>query len=113
MRVLIPSHTILPVSPYGAELYAYYVARELTALGHDVHVLFTERGIARPERRTLDGFSCTAIPPPASTGPAHVDAPSPAADAAFGELLASVRPDIVHFKHLLHLSPALQSQSSW
>lgn len=111
MRILIPSHTFLPASPYGAELYAYYLGLELTSLGHSVHVLFTERGLAHPERRMLDGLACTAIPLPSGSGPARVDAASPAATIAFGDLLESFRPDIVHFNHLLHLSPELPERA--
>jgi len=111
MRILIPLHTFLPVSPYGAELYTYYLAQALVSLGHDVHLLFTERGLAHPDTRTLDGLACTAIPPPHSAGPSRIDAGSPDAGVVFEKLLHEFRPDVVHFNHVLHLSPDLPARA--
>jgi glycosyltransferase involved in cell wall biosynthesis len=106
MRILIPVHAFPPKSRFGGELYTYYLARELTALGADVHVMFTE---PQAENRTYayDGLTCTVVQKRRRTGPAELDAPDAGVEAAFQALLRTFKPDIVHFNHLLDLSPAL------
>lgn len=106
MRILIPIHSFLPGSRFGAELYAYYLAKELAATGTDVHVFFTERQ-PHPSTTTYEGLPCTVLPRSASRGARALDRSNAEAETAFASLLQSFRPDIVHFNHLLHLSMEL------
>lgn len=106
MRVLVPLHSFLPQSRYGAELYTYYLAKELQAAGAEVHVLYSDIE-ASPGTSTYDGLPCTVVPRNGPHGLGDVDPDNPAAEAAFQELLDTFRPDLVHFNHLLHLSTKL------
>ena len=61
MRVLIPLHTFLPVSRFGAELYTYYLAHELRNAGVEIHLFFSEINIQGTVARTFEGFPCTVV----------------------------------------------------
>jgi glycosyltransferase involved in cell wall biosynthesis len=107
MKVLIPLHSFLPVSRYGAELYTYYLARELQACGMGVHLLFAEQGTAGVHERRYDGLECTVVGRAVKLGPAGLDRSNEMAERCFVRLLRQFRPDVVHFNHLLHLSTGL------
>ena len=106
MRVLVALHSFLPGSRYGAELYTYYLAKELQASGADVHVLYTDpQGPAGTH--IYDGLPCTAVHRSRPQRLGDVDPNNPEAEAAFRTLLDTFRPDLVHFNHLLYLSTEL------
>lgn len=107
MRILIPLHTFLPESRFGAELYTYYLAGELRDLGNAVHLFFTARDAATGEDHEVDGLPCTAVPRPVCGGPRSLDARNQQGETVFRSLLNRLTPDIVHVNHLLHLSTRL------
>jgi glycosyltransferase involved in cell wall biosynthesis len=106
LRILLTIHDFLPRARAGSELYTYYLAQELRALGHAVHILHTEWSLERGiEERGLDGLPCTVILKPcAKAGLGETDEQ---VEAAFRHLLQSFRPDVVHVNHLVYLSTNL------
>lgn len=106
MRVLIPVHAFLPASQFGAELYTYYLARELSK-SENVHLFFPELQDTEQHERIYDGLPCTVVKRAGHVRAQTLDSGHHGIEAAFQTLLNEFRPDVVHFNHLLHLSPRL------
>jgi glycosyltransferase involved in cell wall biosynthesis len=110
MRILLVAHALPPDTYGGTELYTARLA-EAFATVHDVTVAVPdERGAAAADLR---GAAVVGLPTP-TTQPEDGVAVDPSAgvaqssvDAAFADLLAAFRPDVVHFQHLKGLSSRL------
>lgn len=110
MRILYVVHDFLPRAVAGTELYTYYLSKELSKK-HDVHLLFnlsdsTETRLIVQEE--YDELPFTAI----NINPTRFNDYTPTAKRHlvvkyFQELLSSFQPDIIHFQHILHLTPDL------
>ena len=110
MKVLLVSHVFLPSHPAGTEIYTYQVGKALQARGHDVHVFTTEKDIAREnlsvEAREYNGLPVHELFNNRYDHDFRDTWDYPAAAASFGVLLDDLKPDVVHFMHLLYLSVA-------
>lgn len=107
MRVLQVNHGYPERYNAGSEVYTRHLARALARAGHDVSVFAREEDPYRRDhvvREERDG-----------TLPVHlVNAPRNqqrwqdcGVDSAFADVLGHVRPEVVHFHHLNHLSLGL------
>ena len=109
MKILYVLHNFLPRVIAGTQLYTYYLAKELSKK-HEVHLFFD---LSDPtETKSLvngiyDNIPFTAI----NTKTRCLGyAPSSQRHLAlerFHELLSSFLPDVVHFQHILNLSPEM------
>lgn len=110
MKILLVSHVFLPSHPAGTEIYTYQVGKALQALGHEVHVFTTEKDIARQnlsvELREYDGLPVHELFNNLYFNDFRQTWDYPAAAETFGVLLDDLKPDVVHFMHLLYLSVA-------
>ncbi|HPF15464.1 MAG TPA: glycosyltransferase [Planctomycetota bacterium] len=108
MRILLVSHLFPPSHSAGVEVFASELALALLEAGHEVFVLHTNNRVGRRDlqllRRTWRGLGVFEI----VNNLFHEDFEAtwnhPAIDALFEEALAEVRPDVVHFHHLMYLS---------
>lgn len=121
MRILFVVHKFPPESLGGVETYTWSLARVLAEAEHETHVFYPAAGISTSELRTeRDGIHLWRVPLPKTR--AHEGATKQfwhtfrdtAIEARFQELLAQIRPDIVHFQHVQGLSARLiPLASSW
>ena len=107
MRILQVIHDFLPHHAAGSELYCFYLSREL-AREHSVHLMFTEADHAKPQysyrRSSYSGipyFEVTHNHVYRRFEDTYAD---PKMDRVFEKILDEVRPDVVHFHHLLNHS---------
>jgi len=108
MRVLLVSHNFLPAHSAGTEVYSGQLALGLRALGHEVAVFTADKDVTRADmsivRRAWEGVPVVEI----TNNLYHRDFretwDNPRVDALFERELERLRPDIVHFQHLLYLS---------
>ena len=107
MRILQVIHDFLPHHAAGAELYCFYLSRQL-AKRHSVYLMFTEVDHAKPQyyhRRSsymgLPFYEVTHNHVYRRFEDTYAD---PAMDRVFASVLDDVRPDVVHFQHLLNHS---------
>lgn len=106
MRVLQVTHQFLPEYVGGVEVHVAQLSRSLRDAGHQV-ALFT--GGNHAEQRTWEGMELTTVAggvrsPRGRAATFMATFRNRAADDAFAELLERLRPDVVHFHHLLGLS---------
>lgn len=108
MRILLVSHDFLPAHPAGTEIYTYQLGKRLQRRGHDVHVFTTEKDISLPNAsvalREYGGLPVHEL----TNNLFYNDFDetwdfSPAA-RSFGLFLDDLKPDVVHFMHLMYLS---------
>ena len=108
MRLLLVAHNFLPAHAAGTEVYTGQLARSLQALGHDVHLLATEKDVARPDgsvvRRQWEGLEVTELTNNLFHASFEETWSNPRMEALFAAELERLRPDVVHFHHLLYLS---------
>jgi len=116
MRIAFTIHKFPPESLGGTEIYAWSLARGLTAAGHEVHVFYPLAGTPPEERQVVhEGLHLWRAPLPATRA-----SENPAAqywhtfrDAAiekdFAHFLAETKPDLVHFQHVQGVSARLIS----
>ena len=110
MKILYVVHDFLPKVAAGTELFTYYLARELSK-NHDVHLFFNLSDSS--ETRSLVQGEYENIPfTSINTNLIRFNDYAPTAKKHlvvkyFQELLSSFQPDIVHFQHILHLTPDL------
>jgi len=105
-RVLIVSNGFPPSGQWGTEFYTHQLATGLAAGGARVSVLCPVRGAERPRyhlarsrRYGIDLFELTnAGDPRKAFDDSYRDAE---VERIFGALLDELRPDVVHFTHLL------------
>lgn len=108
MRVLLVSHDFLPNHPSGTEIYACQLGKHLRARGHEVHVFTTEKDVGRPnlrlDRREYEGLVVHELVQNLFYDTFRQTWDYPAVEEPFGRLLDELKPDVVHFHHLLYLS---------
>lgn len=108
MRVLLVSHNFLPAHSAGTEVYTGQLALGLRALGHEVVVLTADKDVARADmsilRREWEGVPVVEITNNLYHREFRETWDNPRIDAFFARELEELRPDVVHFQHLLYLS---------
>jgi glycosyltransferase involved in cell wall biosynthesis len=108
MRLLLVAHNFLPAHAAGTEVYTGQLARALHARGHDVHLLTTEKDVARPDgsvlRRQWEGLEVTELTNNLFHSSFEETWANPRMEALFAAELERLKPDLVHFHHLLYLS---------
>ena len=107
MKILTVVHNFPPVHHAGAEVYAFSLARRL-AENHEIVVFTTDHALFRRNysRRSLSHGGLRIVEAInhrryASFEDSYAD---PRMEEIFRDVLASERPDVVHFQHLLHHS---------
>jgi glycosyltransferase involved in cell wall biosynthesis len=115
MRIVLPVHAFPPRSTAGVEVYTARLARALGERGHEVtvlaavHDLARRHGEVRPTRwGGLDVVELASLHPQGTLEATCFDARLEHAAAA---VLAELRPDVVHFQHLLNLSAGLVARA--
>jgi glycosyltransferase involved in cell wall biosynthesis len=108
MRVLLVSHNYLPQHAAGTEIYTAQIASGLRSRGHQVAVFTTEKDIAR-RPLTLSQREHQGIPVLELVNNLHYRSfretwDFPEIDRIFAGALERLRPDLVHFNHLMYLS---------
>src|SRR2546426_9245944 len=112
MRILQVVHGFPPKEWAGTELATFYLSQALRARGHQVMVLTrvgdpgAEEFSVREEQ--MDGLEVVRVVNNYSkTSTFRLVYDSSFFDLAFLRLLDRLRPDVVHFQHLCHLSVSL------
>ena len=104
MRILVALHDYLPAHAGGSEVHAHEVAREMVRRGHRVWAAFTERDLSRAagelERGELDGVQTLQLIHQREYADVRESYLQEDAGRAFEEILAEVRPEVLHFHHL-------------
>jgi glycosyltransferase involved in cell wall biosynthesis len=115
MRILQVIHGFPPHNVAGSEVYTYTVSRELAKV-HEVHVFHRiddpQRGEYELQHATYDGLEVWTINNTFKY--CHSFEQTYRNDAIgkrFGHLLAALRPDVVHFGHVLNLSTTLVAEA--
>ncbi len=108
MRILLVSHDFLPRHPAGTEIYTWQLGLRLKRLGHDVHVFTTEKDIGR-ENLTVHAREWGGLPVHELVNNLFYNEfketwDYPPAARSFGLFLDDLKPDVVHFMHLMYLS---------
>lgn len=108
MRVLLVSHDFLPAHPAGTEIYTYQLGKRLQERGHEVHVFTTEKDIGR-QNLTVHLREYGGLPVHELVNNLFYNAfqetwDYPAAARSFALFLDDLKPDVVHFMHLMYLS---------
>jgi glycosyltransferase involved in cell wall biosynthesis len=110
MKILYVAHGFLPESVGGTELYTYYLADEFSKK-HEVRIFFNSD--SSQEQGFIDEGRYENVPYTAVRNAllSYKDyAPYGKwrpINECFRELLRSYKPDVVHFQHILHLTPDL------
>jgi glycosyltransferase involved in cell wall biosynthesis len=108
MRVLLVSHDFLPNHPAGTEIYTYQFGRKLAARGHDVHVFTTEKDISLPHLsvrfREYGGLPVHELINNLFYKSFRETWSNEPVARTFAHFLDQLRPDVVHFMHLMYLS---------
>ncbi len=108
MRILLVSHDFLPGHPSGTEIYTWQLGIALKALGHEVHVFTTEKDVGRPnlrvDLREYGGLPVHELVNNLFYNDFRETWDYPPAARSFGLFLDDLKPDVVHFMHLLYLS---------
>ncbi len=114
MRIALVVHKFPPASVGGTEIYTLNLAQELSRRGHEVFVFYrhdratTEQGETAWEER--EGFRAYRVSRAFDVRSAPAFAQfldtflNPDVERAFQCFLDEVRPDIVHFQHMMLLS---------
>ncbi|HJP00941.1 MAG TPA: glycosyltransferase family 4 protein [Planctomycetota bacterium] len=116
MRILLVSHRYPPLHTAGTEVYTADLAAGLVERGHEVTVFATEKDIAR-EHLSLGEREHEGVKVVELVNNLHYDAfeetwSYPAAEQAFAGVLERLRPDLVHFQHLMYLSVGCLERAS-
>ncbi len=108
MRVLLVSHNFLPAHSAGTEVYTGQLALGLRSLGHETSVLTADKDVGRADmsllRREWEGVPVVEITNNLYHREFRETWDNPRVDALFERELERLRPDVVHFQHLLYLS---------
>ncbi len=111
MKLLQVLHFFLPRHSAGTEVYTDGVARALRERGHEVHLFFTDKVLSEPNyrlvRRRHKGMPCHVLINNLLYGSFAETFLNEPAERAFAQVLDEVRPDAVHFQHLMLLSMRL------
>jgi glycosyltransferase involved in cell wall biosynthesis len=106
VRVLFVSNGFPPSGQWGTEFYTHQLATGLARRGHDVSVLHPVRDGSRArytlETRTIDGVPVTGLHNAGDPLKRFADSYENARiERMFADMLARVKPDVVHFTHFL------------
>ena len=108
MRVLLVSHLFPPDHEAGTELYTAALGKELAALGHEVAVFATTKDIGREHGSVADreheGLAVRELVNNLYHESFEESYGWRAAERVLEQLLEEVRPEVVHFNHLMYLS---------
>lgn len=111
MRILQALHFYLPRHSAGTEVYTHGLASALSARGHEVHLFFTEKVLSRRNyelvERVQDGMRCHVMINNLLYDQFEQTFANGEVERTFERVLDRVRPDLVHFQHLMLLSLAL------
>lgn len=111
MRILEVLHFFLPKHSAGTEVYTDSIARELKARGHDVHLFFTDKVLSQRNydlvRRDHHGIPCHVLINNLLYESFDETFDNAVVEHAFHRVLDEVKPDVVHFQHLMLLSLTL------
>jgi glycosyltransferase involved in cell wall biosynthesis len=116
MRIVLAVHMFLPRNSAGTEVLTCEIARRLLARGHQVHVVTAEpvereEAPARPAfyRDDFQGIPVFRIKHHAKAGgnPVRNEYANEAHYGPMKQLLAELRPEVVHFLHAARLSVAM------
>ncbi len=116
MRILQVVHRFPPEKVGGTEIYTQGLARQLRKRGHEVIVLYRGSGarspMAAPKVEEIERYKVEAQ--------ADRDTPlllflssfrNPPAERTFAQVLDRERPEVIHFQHLMGLSPRFISMA--
>lgn len=116
MRIAFTIHKFPPESLGGTEIYAWSLARALTAAGHEVHVFYPLAGVPSEERQVVrDGLYLWRAPVPVDRAGENAAAQywhtfrDAAIEKDFEQFLAETKPELVHFQHVQGVSARLIS----
>ncbi len=108
MRILFVLHDFLPKHPAGTEIYTFEVAKELQRRGHDVHIFAAEKDIGLPNLsvhfREYEGLPVHELTNNLFYSDFRETWDYPHVVKSFALFLDDLKPDMVHFMHLLYLS---------
>lgn len=108
MRVLLVAHNYPPAHTAGVEQHTAQVARELVRRGVAVDVFCAEKDIARSDgqlvEREHEGVRVFEFTNNLAYESFRQTWRFPAALETFARVLERLRPDVVHFQHLMYLS---------
>lgn len=108
MRILFVSHNFLPLHPAGTEIYTFQCGRALAERGHDVHIFTTEKDIGRKhltvDVREYEGLPVHELVNNLFYRDFRSTWDNPAIARTFADFLDDLKPDVVHFMHLMYLS---------
>ena len=108
MRILFVLHDFLPKHPAGTEIYTFEVAKELQRRGHDVHIFAAEKEIGLPNLtvhfREYEGLPVHELTNNLFYSSFEETWDYPHVVNTFSLFLDDLKPDVVHFMHLLYLS---------
>jgi glycosyltransferase involved in cell wall biosynthesis len=112
MRVLKVIHGYPPLYQAGSEVYSQSLCNELASQGVEVTVFSREENPYRPDYDFRFTQTSEGLPHYLVNLPREKDGFShPEMDRKFSELLQHLRPDLVHFGHLNHLSVGLVQEA--
>jgi glycosyltransferase involved in cell wall biosynthesis len=107
VRILHALHFFLPRHSGGTEVYTLRLARA-QAKRHEVALFYSEKIHSRRNyellRRTTEGLDCRVVVNNLLYPDFRATFDNPAIEARFCEVLADLRPDVVHVQHLMLLS---------
>ncbi len=108
MRILLVAHNYPPAHTAGVEQHTAQVARELVRAGHAVEVFCAEKDIARADgelrEREHDGVRVHELVNNLEYASFEQTFEFAPAERALERVLERVRPQVVHFQHLMYLS---------
>ena len=108
MRILQALHFYLPKHSAGTEVYTQSLATSLAKRGHEVHLFFSEKVLSRRNyevvEREQDGIKCHVLTNNLLYEDFDQTFLNTEVQRAFERVLDTVRPDLVHFQHLMLLS---------
>jgi glycosyltransferase involved in cell wall biosynthesis len=113
LHVLYVVHGFPPDTWAGTEVYTLNLARELTRRGHRCTIFARVPAASDEEpdfeisRGELEGLSVYRMTHRLDHGRLSESYRQPRAERAFRAVLDEVRPDLVHFQHLIHTSAGL------
>lgn len=113
-RLLFVVHKFPPESLGGTEIYTWSLAKELTSLGHEIHIFYPQHNLAAgQERIEREGVQIWRVPLPDSRFDENPVSQywhtyrDWGIERHFRRFLAEVSPDLVHFQHVQGVSAQL------
>jgi len=111
MRILEVLHFFLPKHSAGTEVYTDSLVQELARRGHDVHLFFSEKVLSSTnyslQQREHHGIPCHVVINNLLYDSFRETFENPEIEHVFNRVLDAVKPDVIHFQHLMLLSLGL------